>query len=132
MKLLLDTHILLWSQSEPEKLSPTLKEALEADTNEIWLSPVTTWEILMLSEKGRIEIQGGDAAKWMKKILNTLPFKEAPLNHEVAFKSRQIRLPHQDPSDRFLVATALVYGLKLVTADAKILNSSLQYLCFSM
>lgn len=132
MKLLLDTHFLLWSQSEPDKLSPTLKEALEADTNEIWLSPITTWEILMLSEKGRIEIQGGDAVKWMKKILNTLPFKEAPLNHEVAFKSRQIQLPHQDPADRFLVATALVYGLKLVTADAKILNSSLQYLCFSM
>ena len=46
--------------------------------------------------------------------------KEAPLTHEVAMKSRSIQLPHKDPADRFIAATAFVYGLTLVTADSNI------------
>ena len=130
MKLLLDTHILLWSLSGSEKLPPRMKKALEKKSNDLWLSPITTWEMLMLCEKGRIRIDHKDPIKWIKKILKTLPFKEAPLNHEVAIRSRQIDLPHQDPADRFIVATALVYDLKLLTVDQKILNNDHYKLCF--
>ena len=130
MKLLLDTHILLWSLSGSEKLPPRMKKALEKKSNDLWLSPITTWEMLMLCEKGRIRVDHKDPIKWIKKILKTLPFKEAPLNHEVAIRSRQIDLPHQDPADRFIVATALVYDLKLLTVDQKILNNDHYKLCF--
>jgi len=130
MKLLLDTHILLWSLSGSEKLPTMMKKALEKNSNDLWLSPITTWEMLMLCEKGRIRVNHKDPIKWIKKTLKTLPFKEAPLNHEVAIRSREIGLPHQDPADRFIVATALVYDLKLLTVDQKILNSDHHKLCF--
>jgi PIN domain nuclease of toxin-antitoxin system len=52
-----------------------------------------------------------------------VPFREAPLTGEVAIQSRHVNLPYQDPVDRFLVATALVYDLTLVTADERILNT---------
>ncbi|MCP3872231.1 MAG: type II toxin-antitoxin system VapC family toxin [Desulfobacteraceae bacterium] len=130
MKLLLDTHILLWSLSGSEKLPARIKNALEEKSNDLWLSPITTWEVLMLCEKGRIRVDHKDSIKWIKEILKTLPFREAPLNHEVAIRSRQVDLPHQDPADRFLVATALVYNLKLLTVDQKILDNDPHKLCF--
>jgi PIN domain nuclease of toxin-antitoxin system len=59
----------------------------------------------------------------MRRVLETIPFRQAPLTHEVAIQSRLVNLPHQDPADRFLAATALVYDLMLVTADERLLNS---------
>jgi len=115
-RFLLDTHILLWCLLEPELLSKKAVKELENSDNEIWLSPITTWEVIVLAEKGRIELDDEPIA-WMKSVLESLPFKQAPINHEVAMKSRTIQLPHQDPADRFIVGTALVYELTLVTAD---------------
>ncbi|MCF8092571.1 MAG: type II toxin-antitoxin system VapC family toxin [Desulfotignum sp.] len=106
MNLLLDTHILLWSLTGSDRMPSEMKTALEDQSNILWLSPISTWEILMLHEKKRIRIDHSDPVKWIKKVLTRLPFKEAPLNHEVAIQSRQVELPHQDPADRFLVATA--------------------------
>jgi PIN domain nuclease of toxin-antitoxin system len=54
MKLLLDTHILLWSLLDPDQLSKRVADELESASNELWLSPITTWEIFLLAEKGRI------------------------------------------------------------------------------
>jgi PIN domain nuclease of toxin-antitoxin system len=120
LKLLLDTHIILWSLAHPGKLLPEVSEALESDSSELWLSPISVWEILLLDEKGHISI-GANIEKSIRDIFNKIPFKEAPLNFEVAIQSRFINLPHQDPADRFLVATAIVYDLTLVTADARII-----------
>jgi PIN domain nuclease of toxin-antitoxin system len=130
MNLLLDTHILLWSLNGSDRLLPQMKNALEEPSNTLWLSPITIWEILILHEKDRIRIDHSDPVKWIRKVLNSIPFKEAPLNHEVAVQSRQVKLPHQDPADRFLVATALVYDLILMTVDQKILDSDSREICF--
>lgn len=122
MKLLLDTHVLLWSLLEPGRLTTGVATALEDPANELWLSPVTTWEVLILAEKGRITLEP-DPFHWIRTVYTTVPFKLAPLNHEVAVESRLIDLPHQDLVDRFLAATARVYGLTLVTADERLLHS---------
>ena len=121
LKLLLDTHILLWSFIEPERLNQRVATALEDPANELWLSPIVIWEVLMLAEKGRVELEP-DAVTWVRKVLQTIPFREASLTHEVAIQSRLVELPHQDPADRFLAATALVYALTLVTADQRLLD----------
>jgi PIN domain nuclease of toxin-antitoxin system len=64
LKLLLDTHIWLWSLAEPSRLSLRVKEELRDDFNELWLSPVSTWEALLLNAKGRIRLHG-DLRDWV-------------------------------------------------------------------
>ena len=125
-KYLLDTHILLWSLIEPSCLSEDVANELDNPAHELWLSPITTWEIIILSEKGRIKLDAPPVS-WMKNVLSTLPFQEATLNHEVAMQSRDIKLPHQDPADRFIAASAIVYGLTLVTADRNLIIGALDY-----
>lgn len=122
MKLLLDTHILLWSLLDPDRLSKRVADELESSSNELWLSPITTWEILLLAEKGRV-ILDADPETWLRRVFERVPFKEAVINHEIAIQSRILELPHQDPADRFLAATSIVYGLTLVTADKRLVAS---------
>ena len=122
VKLLLDTHVLLWSMLEPDHLSAEVRAELESLHNELWLSPITLWEVHLLAEKKRIQLKP-DPAGWIQRLLDTIPFREATLTHAVALMSRRIDLAHQDPADRFLAATAAVYGLTLVTADERLLHS---------
>jgi PIN domain nuclease of toxin-antitoxin system len=60
---------------------------------------------------------------WVAKAFATAPPKEVSLTHEVALETRKVRLPHRDPADHFLVATARVYGLTLVTTDRQLVRS---------
>lgn len=122
MKLLLDTHVILWSAAEPERLPQDIAMELENESNELWFSPISIWEILLLAEKRRIILEA-DHEKSIRKMLQKLPLREAVINHEVAIQSRYVDLPHQDPADRFLAATAMVYDLTLVTADRRLTGS---------
>ncbi len=121
MKLLLDTHIWLWSHLDPAKLGRKLALALEAKDTELWLSPVSIWEFLQLVEKGRIVVKG-DAGTWVETAWSRTRMNEARLNREVALRSCSIQVPTQDPVDRFLAATAEVYELTLVTDDKQLLR----------
>ena len=123
MKLLLDTHIWLWALLEPERLSPAVRTALQSPDNQIWLSPISVWEALVLAERGRLTITT-TAAEWVQRMVQAIPRREAPLTHDIAVMSRQLALSHHDPADRFLAATALVMGLTLVTADERLLQST--------
>jgi PIN domain nuclease of toxin-antitoxin system len=123
VNLLLDTHIWLWSHVEPERLSKRVAAALGDDGNQLWLSPITIWEFLLLAERGRIRVRGGEtAADWVKTALSRVPMQDAPLTREVAIRSRSVRIDHEDPADRFLAATADVYELTLVTSDERVLR----------
>ena len=122
MKLLLDTHVILWSAAEPEKLPAKIAGELEEESNELWFSSISVWEILLLAEKGRVVVKA-DHEKSIRKMFKKLPFREAVINQEVAIQSRKINLPHQDPADRFLVASAIVYDLTLVTADRRLIDA---------
>jgi PIN domain nuclease of toxin-antitoxin system len=122
MKLLLDTHIWLWSVLEPEKLTARVASELESSENELWLSPISIWELLILVEKRRVTLDR-DPVAWIAAAQEAMPLLEAPLTGEVAIRSRSVDLPHEDPADRFIAATAAVYGLTLVTGDGRILDS---------
>lgn len=122
MKLLLDTHIFLWSLLDPDRLARRVATELENPSNELWISPISLWEVLILAERGRV-ILDPDPTRWLRNVLGAVAFHAAPLNQEVAIESRLVDLPHQDPVDRFLAATALVYELTLVTADNRLLRS---------
>jgi PIN domain nuclease of toxin-antitoxin system len=122
LRLLLDTHVWVWSLMTPERIDRQAVTALSGEETVLFLSPVSVWELLVLIERGRIEIDD-EAESWVREALARGAFREASLNHEVALWSRKIELPHEDPADRFLVATALVYELTLVTADQRLISS---------
>jgi PIN domain nuclease of toxin-antitoxin system len=118
MKLLLDTHIWLWAVQDSKRLGKRLLRELKNEANELWLSPISTWEVLTLNFKGRVRLHG-DLAGWLAQA--TAGTREAPLTHEIALAARQLSL-HQDPADRILAATAQVLDLTLVTADERLLG----------
>ena len=120
MKLLLDTHIWLWSHLAPERLSKKVAAALVARNTELWLSPISVWEFLLLAERGRLAVRG-EPRKWVETAMSRAPMSEAMLTAEIAMRSRSVKVPHQDPADRFLAATAEVQDLVLVTSDTNLL-----------
>ncbi|SRR5271155_390846 len=122
MRLLLDTHIWVWSALDRARLFPRVVASLEDPNNELWLSPISLWEVLTLCQKGKL-ILDPDPGIWIAKTLRTVPLLEAPVNYQVALETERVRLPHRDPADRFLVATARLFDLTLVTADENLLKA---------
>lgn len=120
MKLLLDTHIWLWSALEPHRLTRRVERALADPANELWLSPVSVGELIVLLRKGRITLPN-ELATWVTKTMQDLELSEAPLTVEVALAVSSITFPHGDPADHFLAATAKVLDLTLITADEKLI-----------
>jgi PIN domain nuclease of toxin-antitoxin system len=118
LKLLLDTHIWIWVLQDSAKLGRQTRQFVKDPINELWLSPISTWEALTLNFKGRIHL-GGELSEWMAHA--TAGTTEAPITHEIALAARQFEM-HQDPADRILVATAQVLDLTLVTADEQLLG----------
>jgi PIN domain nuclease of toxin-antitoxin system len=121
LRLLLDTHVWIWSHVHPERINPAARAALADPDSELWLSPISVWETRVLLEKGRITAVE-EPRVWLERLLRSAPLLECVLTHEVALTARELPLSHEDPADRFLAASALVYDLKLVTADRRLLG----------
>lgn len=121
MRLLLDTHIWLWSWTEPRRLGRRTAQEIASPRNEIWLSPVSIWEIQTLVRKGRVSLDD-TPGRWMRRAFEEVALHDAPITREVALELDSTNLDHDDPGDRLLVATARVYDLTLVTADARLLR----------
>ncbi|MFN0071560.1 MAG: type II toxin-antitoxin system VapC family toxin [Chloroflexota bacterium] len=123
MNLLLDTHIWLWLLLEPERLRPQIINIVKDRASELWLSPISVWEVLLLSQRGSFRPLGNRTpVEWIDEALSILPLHDAPLTRQVAVHSHKIRTEHRDPADRFLAATASVYDLTLVTNDERLLR----------
>src|SRR5277367_6786383 len=122
MKLLLDTHIWIWSVGDHQRLSRRVAKALDDAHNQLWLSPISIWEALLLHRKGRIKTPEGFST-WVTRALTTMPLTEAPLNFEVAAAMTEVNLPHADPADLFLAASAKAFGLTLVTSDRNLIRT---------
>ena len=121
MRLLLDTHIWLWSVLEPSRLTRRVEKALRDPANELWLSPVSVGELIVLLRKGRLKLPH-DVSSWVAKTIEELQINEAPLTVEVALAISSLDFRHGDPADHFLAATARVLDLTLVTADERLLD----------
>ena len=103
----------------PSRLNPRVRAELRNPANELWLSPVSTWEALLLNAKGRIRLPVS-LAEWLAQA--TAPLREAPFTPEIVLAAQQVPLPHRDPADRFLAATAQVMDLTIVTSDDLLLG----------
>ena len=115
MKLLLDTHLLLWAAGQPENLSPAARQQLEAPENELLFSAASLWEIAIKHGLGRDDFRV--APRLLRRGLLDNGYIELPITsaHAVALDS----LPpiHKDPFDRMLVAQSITEGVTLLTAD---------------
>jgi PIN domain nuclease of toxin-antitoxin system len=120
LNLLLDTHVWLWALGQPDRIAAAARRAIDDGANPLWLSPISVWEAMLLSERGRIDT-GPNLSGWLNEALAAMPMRDAPLTREVALASRTVPLSHEDPADRFIAASAIVHGLTLVTADARLL-----------
>ena len=123
MKLLLDTHALIWLAEGSEDLRPPAREAIDrhAAASGLVVSAISFWETAVLAQRGRISLSEPVEA-WRARVLGTPAITEIPVDGTIAVES--VRLPgdlHGDPADRFLVATARLRGFRLATRDHKLL-----------
>lgn len=117
MRLLLDTHAWLWRLLEPGRLSVAAESGIADRSSELFLSPISTWETLVLARKGRLSL-APSPSEWVLDALRRSAPTAAPLTHSIAMRSETLSaFESEDPADRFLVATALEHDLTLVTAD---------------
>jgi PIN domain nuclease of toxin-antitoxin system len=116
MKLVLDTHVWLWMALEPSRLASRVRKALDDPGNELWLSSISVWELSVLCRKGRFRTST-ELPAWVVNTMEEPKLTEAPLTVEVARAVSSLKLPHNDPADGFIAATAKVFDLTLVTAD---------------
>lgn len=116
MKLLLDTHLLLWAAGDPDRLSATARSLIENPDNELLFSVASIWEVVFKSGLGRNDFQVDP--RLLRRGLLDNDYGELPIlsDHVVAIDS----LPgiHKDPFDRVLVAQASVEGITLLTTDS--------------
>ena len=120
MRLLLDTHIWIWSLTDPSRLAPQVRASLGDPDHELWLSSISVWEVLVLVRKKRLRV-AGSAQQWVADALARAPLRAAPITHAVAMESERLSLDHWDPADRFIAATATLLDATLVTADARLI-----------
>ena len=119
MKLLLDTHVFLWMNHSPEKLSTRFLELCEQAQDELYLSLVTPWEMQIKQQIGKLKIASPIAEMLEKnQQINRIQLLPIALEHILALD--QLPLHHGDPFDRLLIAQSMVENMALVTADEKI------------
>lgn len=118
MKLLLDTHVLLWAAGSPAQLPPDARAMLEDPDNELVFSAASLWEIAIKRGLGRADFQVD--ARVLRRGLLDNGYLELPITSEHTVFIDSLPPIHKDPFDRILIAQATVEGITLVTADALI------------
>jgi PIN domain nuclease of toxin-antitoxin system len=117
MKLLLDTHTILWAMLGDPKLSALARSLLEDDSNEVFVSVVCIWEIATKVRIGKMQ-EPGDLLRDPHSALERLGYRDLPLTLSHARLGGSLIHPHKDPFDRMLAAQALLEGLTLVSVDS--------------
>jgi len=120
----LDTHVLVWRELQPEKLSSAARLAIQDAVlarEIVAISPVTLWEIAMFTRRNRILLSVS-----VQKFLASIEehYRVIPINASIAIRATELKDPFpKDPMDRVIAATAIVEDLTLITADRSILES---------
>lgn len=118
MKLLLDTHLLLWVAQGSDRLSPAARHLLADAGNHLLFSVASLWEIAIKRALGRDDFEADP--RLLRRGLLDNGYGELPIVGEHAIATLSLPPLHKDPFDRLLVAQAMVEGITLVTADAQV------------
>jgi PIN domain nuclease of toxin-antitoxin system len=115
VKLLLDTHLLLWAAGKPERLSKKARALIEKDEHELFFSSASLWEIVIKRNLGRDDFKAD--ARILRRGLLDNGYSELPIASDHVVAVDGLPQHHKDPFDRVLVAQAIVEGITLVTSD---------------
>jgi len=118
VRLLLDTQILLWALTDPERLSPTARDALEDPANDVLFSAASVWEASMKAALGRTDFRFSPREIVIAAL--DAGFAELPVRATAALRVADLPRHHRDPFDRLLVAQAMDEPAMLYTADAQL------------
>jgi PIN domain nuclease of toxin-antitoxin system len=118
VKLLLDTHVVLWAATDPERIEPQARSAIEDGANDVFASIVTAWEVAIKQSLGKLELPE-PAERWLPSVLKSTGILVADLGLAAALRVRALPWHHRDPFDRLLIAHALEGGFTLVSHDAE-------------
>ena len=116
MRLLLDTHVFLWSAADPDQLSRAAREAIEDTTNDVLVSAASAWEITVKVALGKLAVPG-DPASWFPARVGSLGFHALDITAAHALAVGGLPSLHRDPFDRIMIAQAQIEGLAFVTRD---------------
>lgn len=116
MRLLVDTHILLWALGTPELLTRAERDAIAAPENETLASVASLWEISIKQNNGKLRLPA-PAAQWLPLELAKARIDTIDIGRNHALTAGALPTYHRDPFDRMLVAQAIAEGLTLVTRD---------------
>ena len=118
MRLMPDTHLILWAVKEPKRLPTTARELMEDPENELFFSSVTIWEIAIKQALKRSDFFGD--GRIIRRGLLDGGFKELALTSDHAVHVADLPPIHQDPFDRILIAQAISENIMLLTSDTEI------------
>jgi PIN domain nuclease of toxin-antitoxin system len=118
LKLLLDTHILLWAADDNPALSAEARDVIQDTDNTLYFSVASVWEIVIKKALGREDFQVD--ARVLRRNLLDVGFEELSINAPHALEVAQLPPLHKDPFDRILIAQAMVEGIVLLTHDTNI------------
>lgn len=116
MRILLDSHVLLWAVGDPGKLPRWVRDRLEAPDDEIYFSAASIWEIAIKAQWGQLDL--GASPDDVATAAVSIGFVEVPVTSGHAAATARLPLHHRDPFDRLLVAQAIAENARLYTADA--------------
>ena len=117
MKVLLDTHVLVWAATTPERLGSDLAVVEAADSRIV--SAVCIWELAIKQRLGKLTV-GSDVRTWTRRVASELVLDHLPVTAEHAAAVEHLPDVHRDPFDRLLVAQAVAEGAVLLTADGRL------------
>lgn len=115
MNALVDTHIFLWALSDPEKISPKYRTALESPSNTLWLSSVSIAEIMIKASLGKLEINFDPVAMAIESGFELIDFSA---NDALALKT--LPFHHRDPFDRMLICQSIARAYPIMSDDRKL------------
>ena len=115
MKLLLDTHLLLWVAGHPQKISNVARLLIEAPENELFFSAASIWEIAIKNNLGREDFQVN--SRILRRELIDNDYNDLSISSEHTLAIDTLPNIHRDPFDRILIAQSMVEGITLLTTD---------------
>ena len=115
MKLLLDTHTVIWFVEDSPRLPKHIRQMLDDEANEIYVSVISLWEISIKSRKGQLDFNR--SLRGAARLLRNRGFRLLPVRQKHVFRLDALELHHKDPFDRMLIAQSLAEGFALVGCD---------------